>query len=497
MNRFRFTLPRILILSAIWLIGATALSFPQSKLPELEQKFSPSELRADFKIIRENMEKLHIGLYSYTSKNDLDKTFDEIDAGLNQPMTAMEFFRKVTRLNKLIGNGHTSFSPPQPILDAIRKTLPNFPLETFWDGESLYVLQNMSNNEGIQHGSKIREINGTPTGTLMKDMADRIKRDGYNTTYPNMRLSRIFPIHYAVLTDIPDEFEMELEEPGGGLKKIKIKGLTTEKIEENRFTRYKKKKTAWENTKDPALALSVNGNVATMKIRTFQRELIKKKGQNWKKFFKKSFKRMRKDRVSHLIIDVRDNNGGQPTPTIDLLSHLVDKPFTFYTSINAKVGKIPDFPYFVKDGSIEYFESIGWVRKGNLFELKDKKTFDLNKPAKKPYQGKIYVLTNAFSTSATSSFAGQLKSRTKAIFIGGETGGNPNQTVARQIVALILPNTKIKTIIPLVLSVKSVNFKNTGRGVIPDHEVKPNIQDILSGRDAVMDFTVDLIRKSS
>jgi len=494
MNKFRFILSGVLILSAICLIGATAPSFPQSKIPELEQKFSPSELRADFKILRENMEKLHIGLYSYTSKTDFDKTFGEIHTELNQPMTAMEFFRKITRLNKLIGNGHTSFSPPQTILDAIRKTLPNFPLETFWDGKSLYVLQNLSNQEGIKPGSKIRKINGTPTGSLMKEMADRIKRDGYNTTYPNMRLSRIFPIHYAVLTDIPDEFELELEEPSGETKSLKINGLTTDEIEKNRFTRYKEKKTAWENTKDPALALSINGGVAIMKVRTFQRELIKKKGQNWKKFFKQSFKRIRRDRVNHLIIDLRDNNGGQPTPTIGLLSNLVNKPFKFYKSINAKVGKIPQFPYFVKDGSIENFESIGWVRKGDLFELKDKKTFTLNKPVKKPFLGKIYVLTNAFSTSATSSFAGQLKSHTKAVFIGEETGGNPNQTVARQTVALILPKTRIKTIIPLVLSVKSVNFKNTGHGIIPDHEVKPDIRDILTGRDPVMEFTLELIK---
>ncbi len=498
MKHYIYTKILQILLLLLFLTWQVNLANSQPIDEELNQKFSTKELKEDFKILRENLEKLHIGLYSYTSKNELDKTFEKIEGELNKPLTALEFFREIVMLNKPIGNGHTSFSPPKTILKALRTKLPMFPLEVYYTNGSLYVLNNLSSNSSIKEGSEILTINGTPTKTLFGEMAEKIKRDGYNTTYPEKRLSTYFAIHLAVLNGVSQSYKIELKEPSGKRRMLDIRGLSTSKIEENRLSRYKKRKFVWDDSKtDPAFALSINGDVARMKVRTFQKHLIKKKGQNSKKFFKKSFKRIKKAKVNHLIIDLRDNNGGQPSTSVALLKHLLDKPFTLYKSINTNVAKIPDFPYFIKDGSIKYFESIGWVKKEKLFELEDQGEFKLTKTSKKPYAGKIYVLINAFSTSATGTFIGQLKAHTKAIFIGEENGGNPNQTVARQVIALNLPNSKIKVTIPLVLSVKNVNFKNTGRGIIPDHKIKPTIKDILSEKDVVMNFTLRLIKSKN
>jgi len=43
--------------------------------------------------------------------------------------------------------------------------------------------------------------------------------------------------------------------------------------------------------------------------------------------------------------------------------------------------------------------------------------------------------------------------------------------------------------------VMNVDFKNEGRGVIPDHIVKPSIQDKIDGFDRVMEYTLDLIKE--
>jgi len=37
--------------------------------------------------------------------------------------------------------------------------------------------------------------------------------------------------------------------------------------------------------------------------------------------------------------------------------------------------------------------------------------------------------------------------------------------------------------------------EDTGRGVIPDFEVKPEPEDLVTGRDRVMEFTIELIEK--
>ena len=478
-----------------FILYSANLFFAQNASAEFEQKLSPSELKEDLKILRKSLEELHIGLYTYTSAEKFELKFREIESTLDKSQTPLKFFREISHLNKLIGNGHTSFVPPKSFRDDLKTKLPRFPFEVYWDRGSLYILKNLSADNSIEEGSVIKSINGELTEKVFAEMVNKIKRDGYNMSHPISRLSRDFSVYFAYLKGTPDSFQFELKEPDGKIRNVSLKGLPFGEIEQNRLARYKARKITWEETQDPALKLSMDGKIATLKVRTFQKKLIKKKGQNWKKFLKKSFKKIRKAGVEHLILDLRDNNGGQPQLTIDLFAYLQSKPFTFYRSINARVGKIPRKPHFVKDGSIENFESVGWEKNGDFFEPKDKSVFKKHDPVKKPFRGKVYILINAFSTSATGTFAGMLKSIDRGIFIGNEAGGNPFQTVARQAVRVELPNSKITLVLPLVLSIKNVTFENTGRGVIPKHQIIPTFEDVANKRDVVKEFTLKLINK--
>ena len=483
-----------IVVCLIWQAGYI---FPQSKPFELGKKYSVSELKADFNVFRENLERLHIGLYSYATKSVLDEQLDQIESAFDKPMTALELFNRLRHINKFIGNAHTTIAPPKAIWDGVKTNLPIFPFEVYWDDDSLFVRKNLSKDQSIEDGSEIEMINGRSVKEIFREMKELIRRDGYNKSYPSKRASYSFSLIYAVQFGMPDTFEIRLKPLSGKVKLAKVEPLGTDKLNENHLVKYKKPRIEWGNTKDRALNLSIDGDIATMTVRSFQIDLIKKKGQKWKKFFKRSFKEVNKKGINHLIIDLRDNNGGQPEPTIELLRYLHNKPFTIYKSITAKVDKIPKKSYFLRDGSIESFANINWKKSGEVFSLNDRGEFEIHKPAKTRYRGELYVLINAFTNSATGTFAGQLRSLTSAVFIGDETGGNPNQTVARQIVKMELPNSKVRVSIPLVLSIKNVNFKNQGRGVIPDHTIIPTIRDVLIGKDVVMDFTNRLIKTSA
>ena len=40
----------------------------------------------------------------------------------------------------------------------------------------------------------------------------------------------------------------------------------------------------------------------------------------------------------------------------------------------------------------------------------------------------------------------------------------------------------------------NVSFDSKGHGIIPDHQVRATIDDAIAGKDAVMEYTIDLIR---
>lgn len=86
----------------------------------------------------------------------------------------------------------------------------------------------------------------------------------------------------------------------------------------------------------------------------------------------------------------------------------------------------------------------------------------------------------------------------KATFIGEETGGAYYGNNSRDFINLTLPNTHIRVRIPIRSSVMAVsNYLFTESGVVPDFELKPEIEDILQDIDKDLDFAIDLIKQGN
>src|SRR6185295_1928328 len=88
------------------------------------EKIAVKFLKEDFTILRNKIESSQPGLYLYTSKDSLDKIFDKIGASLNEPMTSIEFYRKIAPLNKHLRNLHTIFFASVAYEEGIETGLP-------------------------------------------------------------------------------------------------------------------------------------------------------------------------------------------------------------------------------------------------------------------------------------------------------------------------------------------------------------------------------------
>ena len=116
---------RIISLSLFFV--APTLLLAQTANKENLPLISPEKLKEDFQLLKTSLEKTHAGLYPYTPKDSLDYAFNQIESSLNQPMTSINFYRKITPLLQLIGNGHTHFHAPPDFKTAINTTLLRFP----------------------------------------------------------------------------------------------------------------------------------------------------------------------------------------------------------------------------------------------------------------------------------------------------------------------------------------------------------------------------------
>src|SRR5690606_10075594 len=152
-----------------------------------------------------------------------------------------------------------------------------------------------------------------------------------------------------------------------------------------------------------------------------------------------------------------------------LYSFLTDKPFAYYSSLETVSSKFPEDAH------------------PNL---------KIQQPQKNNFLGKCYFLINGKSFSTTSEFCAIAKSNARGKFSGEETGGGYYGNTGGEMERVILPTTKITVVIPrrkYVLAVRPQKFKD--RGVIPDYEVIPGIDDILSNRDVQLEYALKLAEK--
>lgn len=119
--------------------------------------------------------------------------------------------------------------------------------------------------------------------------------------------------------------------------------------------------------------------------------------------------------------------------------------------------------------------------------------WDFIKPKRNPlrFSGNIFVLTGSYTFSTAADFAATIKDFSIGTIVGDETGGLP--ACYGDVFKFSLPNSGLEVRVSHKYSVRP-SGQDTGRGVIPDYEVKPGPKDLITGEDRVMAFVLDLIR---
>ena len=119
----------------------------------------------------------------------------------------------------------------------------------------------------------------------------------------------------------------------------------------------------------------------------------------------------------------------------------------------------------------------------------------ITKPNRNAFHGKIFMLINGGSFSASSIIAAKLKNDKRVTLIGEETGGANDGTVAGFYSYQKLPNSKISLPIGLLFVKPNITFTNTKKGVLPDVKVTEKMQDIIDKKDPQLDWILNEIER--
>jgi C-terminal processing protease CtpA/Prc len=488
----------------------------------LQQLISVNQLQKDVDFTHKKLQKLHPKLDYYISKESLDYKFDSLKNTINKPLNPLEFYKKLSPIVAEIKQGHSYVVPPtkeyskKKTKAILKKGIGPFSQFDFtFYNDKLYVIKNKSANKTIAPGSEVLSVNGVKPANLINEYNHYYSSDGFNTTFKKQMATKRFTTFFTTEYGIKDSLQYVFK-LNDSIKFITIKRFNKDSIakkekkvvpkkllidkEKLQALKRKKRINGYDKTSNNLIRelnfISKDTSVAILKIRGF-------KSGRFRKFYKESFAEIQKRNTKTLIIDLRNNGGGRLSEIIDLYSYLADSTFVFLQKSEV-VSKASLFngAYFNKGSvPVKVIKSIfsPFVYSYLLFTVhKDKNGLNYfgtdtkpNSISKKAFKGKIYVLINGGSFSASSIISSNLKGLKRATFVGEETGGDYNGTVAGFMPILQLPHSELKVRIGIMNMAPHYQTKVIGHGIFPDVPITPTLEDQIQGKDPELDWILN------
>ncbi len=492
-NRFFFAL----LIIAGWLPGCTVTN----KNYDPNKKFTRQELQEDYRLLRNILENKHPALYWYTPKDSMNFYFDSCYNTIADSMTELRFgWEVLAPLTQKIHCGHTSFSMSKQWGRYIKdKTIPSFPLYLKVWGDTMIVSGNLNRKDSVlKYGTLITSINGINTHELVQKLFQYLPEDGYADNVNYIRISSNFPYYHRNIFGIYKNYRVGYIDSAGNERKILVplwapQPDTTrpQKIKPVvKISKQQLKKEQRENAR--SLEIDSSSNTATLTLNTFSNG----GGRHLRRFIKQSFKAIKKQQVKNVIIDLRNNGGGDINLHVLLTKYLRKKPFKVADSAYAVAKSFAPYTCYIKQGLLS---NIGlWFitkkqKDGNYhFGYWERHLYHPKK--KNHFDGKVYVLTNGPTFSASTLFCNAVKGQENVTLAGEESGGGWHGNSGIMIPDITLPNTKLKVRLPFFKIVQYNHVPKDGRGVPPDIYIPPTARGVRKGLDRKMIIVRQMIK---
>jgi hypothetical protein len=494
----RFHVRLFLGLALCWL-GDPVVFAAKRPAPALAEKFTPAQVREDFRVLRSALEKLHPGLHLHTPKAELKQLFDDTAASFKEPVTRLEFYLRVAPVVEKVKCGHTYFDLPRRTLKKLSTDAQSFPLPLiFLDRKALVDLP----GGVVPLGAEITAIDGHLMPKIIKKMLPYIRSDGFNETMKYRMLGDEFELHHRLVFGEKKEFSVEYIAHGAREKKnIKLSSVDGRELGKImarcHSIKGKMKNFAFRKINDTTALLSVN---------SFDFGMKKKGRQRYREFLKKTFLGLKAEpEIKHLIVDVRQNEGGFVGYDTRLFAYLAQKPFRDAKSATTLTLDIPLEQYLDKR---EFFRGVERsVEKSLVKEFErdpgggycmSDELNRLNQPKGMAFRGKLWFLISGWTHSGGATLGSFAANNDNVTFIGEETGGNRFAYTAGNMVLYSLPHTQCQLEVPMILyrnDTPEGDFPRS-RGIQPKHQVIQTQADFIKGRDTVLEFTRDLINRT-
>jgi len=455
-----------------------------------QQYFTAGQCSEDFEIFRKSLEEGHPGLYTYFNTEQIAKVFEKTESAISKGANGHVLHREFLECISAIRDGHTAINYPATWNGymGMQHLLPfHFSIR---DGQ-VFILEDCTGKNRVEPGSEVIAVNGIDAITLQQRLNKHTPNDGNVQHYKNNYNGRFLSKRLMYLYPACTNYELRLKTPVGEEITIVVQGISETKL--------------YPADKREQLSFVIEDAAATLTVRSFNLSAIERGGQHYFEFMESAFKTLRKEKIPNLIIDVRDNGGGDNDLAIALYTYLSLGDFAY---INPEEGNNIDKLTFAShaklrtsrtqwsaapDSDEASYEPAAEVYDGlRIYNLTEQRFEDISK---NKFSGRLQVLTNPATFSSASIFAAVCQGNSRGELVGEGTGEACDSFCGGGAIRVTLPHSGLILTIPRQkASIANAHCLSFGREVRPDVFVAPSLSDRIAERDVVLGAALSRIK---
>jgi hypothetical protein len=449
------------------------------------------EAQVDIDSMMLALEDAFPGLYDYTSKEEFDTYIKNKMAAMGETISRSDFEVLVFKLLGKIHDSHTAIIS-EPKVTGGANGLPSS-VCLGWFNDTLQVWRTVPRYKDYL-GKPVVLVNGIPADSLRNILLEYAAfSDGYVKSYGDYVL--LYGVDTYYCRQIAKDANLMVTFADGETKRFE---QMTRKVpyREPQWMEYQYRMYHVDekgNEQKHFEFEKCSDTVAYLALHTFELDDLEQDE------LRGIFADLIADSIPNLILDLRFNYGGPAASVEGIYSYLAPKPFC--TKMRNIVNKKGGFLCFgscpVEDDPDMLYAGYEPLPNGEGF-VKDKPEWR-NPDSLVNYKGRLYVLTNETSFSASTCFAGWVKKQNRGVIVGRETGSAYHQMKAENFTQYVLPNSDIAIQIPTIKVVFDTVVNERfpyGRGVLPDYPVNFTPEELsFANGDSILNYTQQLIRE--
>ncbi len=445
-----------------------------------DKKLSKAVVKEDIQFWLTTMEESHVNMYHSISRRSMQELADSLLNNFTDSITHTDAIFIFSRLGAALNEGHVGLVSSR-ITDSLYNQSLRFPFQLQKVNEDAWIISyDISSAQKLDMNDKITAINNIPVSDLNKR---------FKALFGGLESWRREQVAYyskklLFLAGISSPFQIDAIKENGSKVRFTVEGF--HRSQTDSITKMLTAKMNQQSNKPYEFSWLRNG-IGYLNYRNMRNDPT----QPFDQFLKNVFQSLKDSSSRGLIIDLRENGGGDSQLGEQLLAHFNKKPYILAGGMKWKISS--HYKAFLKTAK-NYNEA------DNKFYMSqpDGNTYTyVNRELKQPtlkdpfFEGKVAFLIGTGTFSSANMLADGVVSYQLAATFGEPTGESPNDF--GEMFNFMLPNSHIIARAASKMFTRANKDEKDLGPVTPQKIIIPTASDKKQKKDPVLESAVNWI----